>query len=77
MGALGNWSWCWCSWLLSEGVMTRPAGDGTMDNMPTDRRAEKLAEELRKQRIEAGLGEVPQRAGGGWISGPQSGYPVS
>ena len=65
--------------LLSEGVMTRPAGDGTMDNMPElTEEQKKLAEELRKQRIEAGLErEVPQRAGGGWISGPQSGYPVS
>ena len=66
-------------WLLSEGVFTRPAGDGTMDNMPElTPEQKKLSEELRRQRIEAGLErEVPQRAGGGWISGPQSGYPVS
>ena len=47
--------------------MTRPAGDGTMDNMPElTEEQKKLAEELRQQRIEAGLErEVPQRAGGG------------
>ena len=65
--------------LLSEGVFTRSAGDGTMDNMPElTEEQKKLSEELRRQRIEAGLErDVPQRAGGGWISGPQSGYPVS
>ena len=67
-------------WLLSEGVMTNSVADGTNDSISEELTPEqkKIAEELRKQREKDGTQlPYPQRAGGGWISGPQSGYPVS
>lgn len=66
--------------LLSEGVFTPPAADGTENSISEELTPEqkKIAEELRKQRQKEGTQlPYPQRAGGGWISGPQSGYPVS
>jgi len=80
-------------WLLSEGVATRPAGDGSLiGNMDAEGRtkgeegydpstkgkptratlkARGLLEDAKAQ------GYIPERAAGGWIDGPQSGYPVS
>jgi len=79
-------------WLLSEGVATRPAGGSLIGSMDAEGRtigeegydastkgkptratleARGLLEDAKAQ------GYVPERAAGGWIDGPQSGYPVS
>ena len=78
-------------WGISEGVFTRPAADGTLDSMPElTPEQQALSEQLRQERIAAGtereyqeksLGGIVSSlkgfAQGGWINGPQSGYPVS
>ncbi|AIX45143.1 hypothetical protein Syn7803C31_11 [Synechococcus phage ACG-2014a] len=71
-------------WLLSEGLATRPAADGTLDaqkdaqgRLPEDPGFDKTTKGQYKPPEKAQGGILPQAASGGWINGPQSGYPVS
>ena len=72
--------------LLTEGIFTRPAGDGTLDSMPELTPEQQALGQLRQERIAAGTKRVSRKVfrwysifikricTGGWINGPQSGY---
>ena len=53
---------------LADGTVLKPGDEGHMEQL------DKMRQQLRDS---GAVTPLPQKAAGGWISGPQSGYPVS